>query len=169
MLHLPVSSPVNPLYISFPKIVEALIFSLNVSRFARGVHGHQAIVFSSPIAICISIRGRLPYPLLTLVWGCPCARLLAARSHTFSIRGWLPPRGSCAAFSDSSQPLLFRTLQQCLCLCSFVTWSRMSLYTMYSYISFFIEVLLQIKNEWNKWKYLFCETKGGVGMSHHEK
>ena len=28
---------------------------------------------------------------------------------------------------------------------------------------------LRIKNEWNKWKNHFCEMKGDVGMSVHEK
>ncbi|CAI8029653.1 hypothetical protein GBAR_LOCUS16827, partial [Geodia barretti] len=29
--------------------------------------------------------------------------------------------------------------------------------------------ILAIKNDCNKWKNHFCEMKGDVGMSHHEK
>ena len=118
MLHLPVSSPVNPLYISFPKIVEALIFSLNVSRFARGVHGHQAIVFSSPIAICISIRGRRAIPAANSGVGVSvCTTPRGAEPHLLNpwlaassrlVRGLLR-QFPATAFSDTAAvPLLMQ-------------------------------------------------------------
>ncbi|CAI8029217.1 hypothetical protein GBAR_LOCUS16607, partial [Geodia barretti] len=49
--------------ISLPKIVEVLIFPSNVSRFARGVHGHQAIVSFLPLVTTVD-HGALPWSTL---------------------------------------------------------------------------------------------------------
>ena len=46
--------------ISLPEPVEALIFSLYVSNFARGVHGHQAIVSFLPLVTTVD-HGALPW------------------------------------------------------------------------------------------------------------
>ena len=49
--------------ISLPVPVQALIFSLKVSNFARGVHGHQAIVYFLPQVTTVD-HGALPWSSL---------------------------------------------------------------------------------------------------------
>ncbi|CAI8013456.1 hypothetical protein GBAR_LOCUS8528 [Geodia barretti] len=49
--------------ISLPVPVEALIFSLNVSNFAGGVHGHQAIISFLPQVTTVD-HGALPWSTL---------------------------------------------------------------------------------------------------------
>ena len=49
--------------ISLPVPVQALIFSLKVSNFAGGVHGHQAIDYFLPQVTTVD-HGTLPWPSL---------------------------------------------------------------------------------------------------------
>ena len=49
--------------ISLPVPVQALIFSLKVSNFAGGVHGHQAIVYFLPQVTTVD-HGALPWSSL---------------------------------------------------------------------------------------------------------
>ena len=49
--------------ISLPVPVQALIFSLKVSNFAGGVHGHQAIDYFLPQVTTVD-HGALPWPSL---------------------------------------------------------------------------------------------------------
>ncbi|CAI8054373.1 hypothetical protein GBAR_LOCUS29677, partial [Geodia barretti] len=59
------SSSLNPLspYQYIPVQVQALIFSLKVSNFAGGVHGHQAIVSFLPLVTTVD-HGALPWSTL---------------------------------------------------------------------------------------------------------
>ena len=46
---------------------------------------------------------------------------------------------------------------------------RMRVHKIYLRTAQTIFVGARMKNEWNKWKNHFCEMKGDVGMSVHEK
>ncbi|CAI8054379.1 hypothetical protein GBAR_LOCUS29682, partial [Geodia barretti] len=93
--------------ISLPVPAEALIFSLNVSNFAGGVHGHQAIISFLPQVTTVD-HGALPWSTLnnaifaansaaSVSRPCACMRQTGAR-RALERTTW-SPRRAAAGFS----------------------------------------------------------------------
>ena len=154
--------------ISLLEQVKVIIVPLSVFRVARGVHGHQAIVF---LQLHISTVDREVHHS-------------KSKTTPFLFEAGRPARGACtcAHTAPTTQISIVCSYYSAGCSCARArkrtcAWTGTYICSECACVrvcaqlnNFFYGALLQTeKNEWNKCKNHFNEMKGDVGMSLHEK